>query len=85
MRTYDRNGVHIEQCDQCRGLFLDLGEFESLSRLENQLAAPPQFTQQPGYSQQQYPQHQQGYGPGWGTYGGKHYRKKGLSGLFFSS
>ena len=26
MRTYTRNGVHIEQCDNCRGIFLDYGE-----------------------------------------------------------
>ena len=25
MRTYDRNGVHIEQCENCRGIFLDFG------------------------------------------------------------
>ncbi|GIH23791.1 hypothetical protein Aph01nite_21010 [Acrocarpospora phusangensis] len=46
MRTFDRNGVHIEQCDGCRGIFLDYGELETLSRMENQwaqqtYAAPP--------------------------------------------
>ncbi|GAA0989127.1 zf-TFIIB domain-containing protein [Acrocarpospora macrocephala] len=42
MRTFDRNGVHIEQCDNCRGIFLDYGELETLSRMENQWnAAPP--------------------------------------------
>jgi Zn-finger nucleic acid-binding protein len=42
MRTYTRNGVHIEQCDNCRGIFLDYGELEALSRMEAQYrAAPP--------------------------------------------
>ncbi|WP_395106066.1 zf-TFIIB domain-containing protein [Actinomadura sp. SCN-SB] len=42
MRTYTRNGVHIEQCDNCRGIFLDYGELEALSRMEAQYRpAPP--------------------------------------------
>ncbi len=41
MRTFNRNGVHIEQCDGCRGIFLDYGELEALSRLEAQWAPPP--------------------------------------------
>jgi Zn-finger nucleic acid-binding protein len=42
MRTYTRSGVHIEQCDNCRGIFLDYGELEALSRMESQYrAAPP--------------------------------------------
>jgi Zn-finger nucleic acid-binding protein len=30
MRTYERNGVHVDQCSDCRGLFLDRGELERL-------------------------------------------------------
>ena len=30
MRTYERNGVTIDQCTGCRGLFLDRGELERL-------------------------------------------------------
>ena len=71
MRTYDRNGVHVEQCDQCRGIFLDFGEFEHLCQLESRFAAQP-------------PPQQYG-GPSWGNQGGHKYRKKGFSGLFFSS
>lgn len=43
MHTYNRNGVQIEQCSGCRGIFLDYGELESLTRLESQWAqqAPP--------------------------------------------
>ncbi|MGX1913148.1 TFIIB-type zinc ribbon-containing protein [Streptomyces phaeochromogenes] len=40
MHTYNRNGVQIEQCSGCRGIFLDYGELESLSRLEGQYSQP---------------------------------------------
>jgi Zn-finger nucleic acid-binding protein len=30
MRTYERNGVHVDQCADCRGIFLDRGELERL-------------------------------------------------------
>lgn len=30
MRTYERNGVVIDQCEECRGVFLDRGELEQL-------------------------------------------------------
>ena len=55
MRTYERNGVHVDQCTECRGIFLDRGELERLIDAENdwherdsgrqtgtQHAAPPQ-------------------------------------------
>jgi Zn-finger nucleic acid-binding protein len=88
MRTYERNGVHLEQCDGCRGIFLDFGELEALSRLESSLvqqqpppyqAAPPQY-QHPGYSQPGY-----GHGPAWGQHGSHGYRRGGFGRLFFSS
>lgn len=30
MRQYERNGVTIDQCAECRGIFLDRGELEAL-------------------------------------------------------
>jgi uncharacterized protein len=30
MRRYERNGVDIDQCAECRGIFLDRGELERL-------------------------------------------------------
>ena len=30
MRSYERNGVTVEQCTGCRGLFRDRGELEKL-------------------------------------------------------
>ncbi|SDR13580.1 zf-TFIIB domain-containing protein [Thermostaphylospora chromogena] len=81
MRTYERNGVHIEQCDGCRGIFLDYGELETLTRLESQWAsqhysAPPSPPPAPG--------------PGWGApHGGYHghgrYRQRSWIGMLFSS
>ncbi|MCW2507504.1 MAG: uncharacterized protein JWP68_652 [Modestobacter sp.] len=52
MRTYERNGVHVDQCADCRGIFLDRGELERLVDAENAwhggapAAVPPQ--PQPG-------------------------------------
>ena len=83
MKTYERGGIHLEQCDTCRGIFLDFGELESLTQLENRFvqSAPPV---QQGYGQQGYDQGY-GQGPGWGHRGNKHYRKQGFGRLFFSS
>lgn len=35
MRTYERNGIHVDQCGDCRGLFLDRGELEHLVQAES--------------------------------------------------
>jgi Zn-finger nucleic acid-binding protein len=35
MHTYERNGVHVDQCTDCRGIFLDRGELEHLVDAEN--------------------------------------------------
>jgi uncharacterized protein len=81
MKTYERNGIHLEQCDTCRGIFLDFGELESLTQMENrfvQAAPPPPPPMQQGYGSYDY-------GPGWGQRGNKHYRKQGFGRLFFSS
>src|SRR6185369_9319616 len=91
MRTYERNGVKLEQCDSCRGIFLDFGELEALTRLEGQFAGPPPQPQ--GYPQQHaqpYPPQQYPPQPGWGGghgggYGHGHKRRGGFGGLFYSS
>ncbi|WP_442930984.1 TFIIB-type zinc ribbon-containing protein [Mycolicibacterium sp. 050232] len=82
MKTYERNGIHLEQCDTCRGIFLDFGELEALTQLENRFvqAPPPPAQAHPGYHQGY-----SDYGPGWGHRGNKHYRKQGFGRLFFSS
>jgi Zn-finger nucleic acid-binding protein len=35
MRSYERNGIHVDQCSDCRGLFLDRGELEHLVEAES--------------------------------------------------
>ena len=51
MRTYERGGVTVDQCGECRGIFLDRGELERLVDAELRYNAPPQ--QQPRYEEKQ--------------------------------
>ncbi len=53
MRSYERNGVTVDQCSDCKGIFLDRGELERLTEAEGafyaqQQAPPPQQQQQQG-------------------------------------
>lgn len=41
MRTFDRLGVHVEQCQSCKGIFLDYGELEQIVTAEQQYNADP--------------------------------------------
>jgi uncharacterized protein len=55
MRVYERSGVTVDQCTECRGIFLDRGELEKLLDAEAafnsiQPAPPPP---QPQYQQGQ--------------------------------
>lgn len=71
MRSYERSGVTVDQCTECRGIFLDRGELERLVDADSRFhegdrpapapAPQPQY-QQPsnGGGQQQYGGH--GYG-----------------------
>ncbi|MFJ3175539.1 zf-TFIIB domain-containing protein [Streptomyces roseus] len=93
MHTYNRNGVQIEQCGNCRGIFLDYGELEALTRLESQYtggqygqvpppAAPPApypaaHAPAPAWGA---PQHHGGHGHG---HHGHH--KGGFGRMLFSS
>jgi len=49
MRTYERSGVHVDQCAECRGIFLDRGELERLIDGEHAWAARPAPASQPSY------------------------------------
>ena len=71
MRTYDRNGVHLEQCDQCRA---------SSSTSVSSSTCP---SSRPASRRSRH--RSSTASPAWGNRGGQHYRKKGMSGLFFSS
>ena len=41
MRPMSRSGIQINQCEACRGVFLDRGELEQLIQLEGGTHAPP--------------------------------------------
>ena len=66
----ERQGVEIDYCPQCRGVWLDRGELDKIiernaaeatpARLAPQPAPQPAPPPQTGYPQQHYPQ--QGYG-----------------------
>jgi uncharacterized protein len=49
MRTYERSGITVDQCTECRGIFLDRGELERLVDAEVKYNAPAQ--QQPHYEE----------------------------------
>lgn len=83
MRSYERSGVHVDQCAECRGIFLDRGELERLIDAENswadRVAAPaapaaPPSPQQPGYAMP--PSYDPRYDRGYDDYRGKKPYKK---------
>jgi len=53
MRTYERSGITVDQCTECRGIFLDRGELERLVDAENVFHAAPAAAPPPSYG---YPQ-----------------------------
>jgi hypothetical protein len=71
MRQYERSGVTVDQCTECRGIFLDRGELERLTDAEAawhgaaaRPAPPPQQYAQPqarppyrDYDSDEYPQY----------------------------
>ena len=74
----DRQGIEIDYCPQCRGVWLDRGELDKIIERSTAAAPPPapapQAPPQPGYAQPGYGQ-QQPYGGGYGHHP-KHKRKK---------
>lgn len=80
----DRQGIEIDYCPSCRGVWLDRGELDKIIERSAAPAAPqpaPQPQQQP---QQQYQQPQHGHHPGYNQgYGHKKYKKKSLLGEIF--
>lgn len=70
MQVVVRNGIQIEQCTTCHGVFLDFGELENMIDMETRM-------------QQQ--RNQAGYAPVWGSHHSRRYDRRGIAGLFFSS
>ncbi|GAB3966257.1 hypothetical protein GCM10027615_13160 [Plantactinospora veratri] len=57
MRQYERSGVTVDQCTECRGIFLDRGELEKLFEAE------ANWSQQQAPAQQHAPASGAGYPP----------------------
>ncbi len=66
MRSYERNGINIDQCSGCRGIYLDRGELEHLIDAEGSFygagqggaqAAPAAATPPPVQPQVNYGTH----------------------------
>jgi hypothetical protein len=60
MRTYERSGVTVDQCVECRGIFLDRGELERLVDAEQSWHASQRPTEDPPYQPSR--QGDRGYG-----------------------
>ena len=41
MRSYERNGITVDQCTGCKGIFLDKGELEHLMDAEDNYYQKP--------------------------------------------
>ena len=54
MRTYERSSITVDQCTECRGIFLDRGELERLVDAEVAFNAPAPQQPQPRYEEKRY-------------------------------
>jgi Zn-finger nucleic acid-binding protein len=60
MRTYERNGIHVDQCNGCKGIFLDRGELDALISAEAGFDAQPSSpSNQPLYREDSKTSYQQ--------------------------
>ena len=81
----ERQGVEIDYCPQCRGVWLDRGELDKILERSAQ-DAPSAPVQQPSFSKPQYDQgHDRGYAQPYGhghQYGHSKRKKSFLHELF---
>ena len=86
MRAYERNGITIDQCTECRGIFLDRGELERLIEAEDVHYGGPTAEERPprddryrdpGYPDPGYRGGKHGGGGKQGGYGGDQRRRRG--------
>jgi uncharacterized protein len=78
----DRQGIEIDYCPQCRGVWLDRGELDKIIERDAAASPPPptpQAAPQPQYQQPHYPPPQQD--PYYGKHGYKR-RKHWLQEIF---
>jgi uncharacterized protein len=73
----ERNGIEIDYCPECRGVWLDRGELDKIIDRAGSASAPPAAA--PQLTQQQYPQtgdYRPHYGDDRRSQGQQPYRKK---------
>ena len=78
MRAYERSGVTVDQCGDCRGIFLDRGELERLIDAEDVHYAGGQPS--PSYPQRQGRGDYDDHG---GHHGGRKSKRRGFLGELF--
>jgi len=89
MRTYERSGVTVDQCSECRGIFLDRGELERLVDAELRYNAPqqPRYEEKQRYDERRYDDdrrydNDRKYDPRYGNQHGRKKKKSFLEELF---
>lgn len=85
----ERQGVEIDYCPQCRGIWLDRGEIDKIIERSTALASPPPSTPEPRYreTESSAPPWQQGHGhdnhhPSQAGHGHSYKKKSLLNELF---
>lgn len=73
----ERQGVEIDYCPQCRGVWLDRGELDKILEKADTQSPPPPPTASPSQPTQYAPDYDRGYNGR-----GKHRRKSFLNELF---
>lgn len=82
----ERQGIEIDYCPQCRGVWLDRGELDKIIERSAQQApaqaAPPQQAVPQGFGRQQPGAYQPGYPPGQHSqYSDDYYKRKKKKGF----
>jgi Zn-finger nucleic acid-binding protein len=84
LKIAERQGVEIDYCPECRGVWLDRGELDKIIERSdtqtNQAQPQPQY-QQPGHNQQQYGKQHHDDDHGY-SQNGQHRKKSWMSELF---
>ena len=84
MRSYERNGVTVDQCTGCRGVFLDRGELERLVDAEGAYYERAGSRDSAPRREEHHEQHRSRdeWRPGYGQSHGKRRKKSFLDDVF---
>lgn len=76
----ERQGIEIDYCPKCRGVWLDRGELDKIierSASEDAQAAPAQPAPQQGQPYPPQDRYESDYGKGYDKHGGRHHGRGG--------